>query len=195
LGPDPAAWRITRIIPEGGTGGGTSRTTALHCSLACLCNTPPARPPAVTPAPLAPLRLQPAGRLSAADRRTLEPVLQAKPLLAQGYQRKTRVQPLLAERHVGTCEPWLDEAETADLPALRALARSVRRDAEASLATLTTPWSTGPWAGQLGRVTRLTRLGAGRAKGDRLRPRLWHRMPRPVRLGQQRREIAPPAAA
>jgi transposase len=120
---------------------------------------PPAHPSAVRPAQLARLLLQPAGHLTEAERDTREDFLQANPLLAQEYQRKTRVHTRLAERHVGAFEPWLHAAATSDLPACPSLARRVRQDADAILAARTTPWSTGQCAGQICRVKLLKRLG------------------------------------
>ena len=156
---------------------------------------PQARPAAIPPSQLAQLLLQPAGRLTEAHRRTLENVLQANPLLAQGYQLKTRFQTLLAEQDVGAFEPWLHEAETSDLPSFQSLARSFRQDADAILAALTTPWSTGQCEGQICRVKLLKRLGYGRAKLGLLRQRILHRMAAPLTGTAHGIEVPQPIAA
>jgi transposase len=141
---------------------------------------PQAHPSVVTPAQLARLLLQPAGRLTEAERDTLDGFLHANPLLAQGYRLKTRFHALLAERNVEAFEPWLHEAEASDLPSFRSLARSFRQDAGAIRAALTTPWSTGQCEGQICRVKLLKRLGYGRARVDLLRQRILHRMAAPL---------------
>jgi transposase len=146
-------------------------------------------PPALTPAQLARLLLQPAGRLTEAERESLENFLLANPQLAQGHQLKTRVQSLLAERNLGALEPWLQEAETSDLPSFHTRARSFRQDNDAINAALTTPWSTGQCEGQFRRFKLIKRLGYGRTTLDLLRQRVWHRMLVPVR------PVKEPAAA
>jgi hypothetical protein len=72
--------------------------------------------PALTPAQLARLLLQPAARLTAAAQGTVEDVLQANPLLGYGYQLCPRFQTLLAERDLPALEPWRQAAETSALP-------------------------------------------------------------------------------
>jgi transposase len=156
---------------------------------------PQVHPPAIPPAQQAQLLLQPAGRLTEAHRRTLEKVLQANPLLAQGYQLKTRFQTLLAERDVGAFEPWLHATETSNLPSVRSLARSFRQDAKAILAALTTAWSTGQCEGQICRVNLLKRLGYGRAKLDLLRQRIVHRIPAPLTGPAPGLQVPQPIAA
>jgi transposase len=142
----------------------------------------------LTPSRLARLLLQPAGGLTEAEREALEGFLHANPLLARGYWLKTRFQTLLAERDLEALEPWLQQAETSELPTFQTVARSFRQDYDAIKAALTTTWSTGQCEGQICRVKLLKRLGYGRAKLDLLRQRIMHRMVMPVRPGKQRRE-------
>jgi transposase len=143
--------------------------------------------PALTPAQRAHLILQPAGRLTETERDTLDGFLEANPLLARGYRLKTRFQTLRAERDVGAFELWLQQAETSELPSFQTVARSFRQDADAIIAALTTPWSTGPCEGQICRVKLIKRLGYGRAKLDLLRQRILHRMVPPMtRAGRDR---------
>jgi hypothetical protein len=77
---------------------------------------------------LARLLLQPAGGLTDAERDTLESFLHVNPLLARGYQLKTRFQTLLAERDPAALDQGLQEADTADLPPFHTVARSFRQD-------------------------------------------------------------------
>src|SRR5262249_31039249 len=121
---------------------------------------------------LARLLLQPAGRLTDAERDALESVLDVNPLLAQGDRLKTRFHTLLAEWNPGALDQWFQEAESSDLPPFHTVARSFRQDYDAVRAALTTPWSTGQCEGQICRVKLLNRLGYGRAKLDLLCQRI-----------------------
>jgi transposase len=133
--------------------------------------------------------------LTAAERDPLEGFLEANPLLACGYRLNTRFQTLLAERDVGAFEPWLQQAETSELPSFQTVARSFRQDADAIMAALTTPWSTGQCEGQICRVKLIKRLGDGRAKLDLLAQRILHRMVPPrMRVGHDR-PVEPQIAA
>jgi transposase len=151
--------------------------------------------PALTPAQLAHLILQPAGRLTETERDTLEGFLEANPLLARGYRLKTRFQTLLSERDVGAFEPWLQQAETSELPSFQTVARSFRQDADAIIAALTTPWSTGQCDGPICRVKLIKRLGYGRAKLDVLGQRIVHRMVPPMMRAGHDRPVEPQIAA
>jgi transposase len=139
--------------------------------------------------------LQPAGRLSEAQREALEEVLRVNPLLAQGYELKIRFQTRLAERDLPALEPWLQAAETSELPSFQAVARSLRRDDAAIQAALTTPWSTGQGEGQICRVKLIKRLGYGRAELDLPRQRILHRIATPMkRVGRGCQSQQPVAA-
>jgi hypothetical protein len=52
--------------------------------------------------------------------------MRVNPLLAQGYELKTRFHTLLAERDLPALEPWLQAAEASELPSFQSVARSVR---------------------------------------------------------------------
>jgi transposase len=149
----------------------------------------------LTPAQRTRLLLQPSARLNEAERDTLARFLHANPLLAQGYELKQRFQTLLAQRDRAAFDPWLQEAETSELPSFQSLAHSFRQDYDAIIAALTTPWSTGQCEGQICRVKLLKRLGYGRAKLDLLSQRILHRMPVPVQPTQQDHEVHEPEAA
>jgi transposase len=118
--------------------------------------------------------------LTETERDTLDAFRAANPLLARGYRLNTHVQPLLVERDVGTFELWLQPADTSELPSFPTVARSFRQDADAIIAALTTPGSTGPCEGQSCRVKLIKRLGYGRATLDLLRQRSLHRMVLPM---------------
>jgi hypothetical protein len=112
-----------------------------------------------------------------------------------GYALNIRFQPLLAERDPMALESWLQEAETAGHPSFSAVARSCRQDHDTIQAAQTMPWSTGQCAGQIGRCTRLKRLGYGCAQVHLRRQRILHRRAGPAKSVKQRREVRQPAAA
>ena len=103
-------------------------------------------------------------------------VLEANPILAQGYHLKEGFLQLVRDRDVAGLEPWLREAEGLRLPTFQAVARGLRHDYEAVKAALATPWSTAQCEGQICRLKLLKRLGYGRAKPDLLRQRVLHRL-------------------
>jgi transposase len=152
-------------------------------------------PPALTSAQLAWLLLKPTERLRDADRQGLEDYLDANPVLACGYQLKTRFHALLAAHDPAALEQWRREAESSDLPSFRALASSFHQDYEAIVAALTTPWSTGPCEGQICRVKLLKRLGYGRVKLDLLRQRILHRRAAPLTGAEQELQVPQQVAA
>ena len=70
--------------------------------------------------------LQPASRLTAREQDALAAFLPVNPLLAQGYELKTRFHPRLTERDQPALEPWLQAAETSELPSFRSVAQRFR---------------------------------------------------------------------
>jgi transposase len=156
---------------------------------------PADRPPTLTSARLTRLILQPAGRLTEAERDALAGFLHANPLLARGYQLKAHFHTLLAEPDPAALDQWLQAAETSDLPSFRSLARSFRQDYDAIVAALTMPWSTGQCEGQICRVKLLKRLGDGRATLDLLRQRILHRMAAPLTGAEHELQVPQQVAA
>lgn len=156
---------------------------------------PEVSPPTLTPAPRTWLLLQPAARVSDADREPLERFLRANPWLAHGDALKNRVHTLLDQQDRAAFDEGRQEAETSDLPSFHTVARSFRQDDAAMIAALTTPWSTGPCEGQICRVKLLKRLGYGRAKLDLLRQRILHRTVAPIPLAGGERQVQQQGAA
>jgi transposase len=141
------------------------------------------------------LILQPAGGLTDTEQEALARVLQANPLLAHGYNLKTRFQTLMAQRDQAAFDQWLQEAETSEIPSFHIVARSFRQDYAAIIAALTTPWSTGQCEGQICRVKLLKRVGYGRAKLDLLRQRILHRTMAPMTFAGNERQVQHQVAA
>ncbi|AWZ10115.1 MULTISPECIES: transposase [unclassified Streptomyces] len=61
------------------------------------------------------------------------------------------------------------------MPALHSLVNGLRRDQDAVIAGLSSPWSSGQVEGQNTRVKFIKRAGYGRANFDLLRKRILHR--------------------
>ena len=186
------ARRLSQELVDRGDKGSASRVRKI---LPPWRARPEVGPLTLPPAPRTWLRLRPAARLTEGDRETLEGFLPANPALAQGYALNTHFQTLLAQQEPAAFDHWLQEAETADLPAFQTLARSFRQDYAAITAALTTPWSTGQCEGPSCRVKRLKRLGYGRAKLDLRRQRILPRTAGAVRPGIPRRVFKHPVAA
>ncbi|MEW1660642.1 ISL3 family transposase [Streptomyces sp. NPDC093707] len=70
---------------------------------------------------------------------------------------------------------WMERVEHDDLPALHSLVNGLRRDQDAVIAGLSSPWSSGQVEGQNTRVKQIKRDGYGRANFDLLRTRILHR--------------------
>ena len=121
------------------------------------------------------LVLKPSSQLGDDDIQRLERILEANPILAQGYHLKESFQQLVAQRDVEGLDFWMEQAARSGLRQFQALAKSFRRDYEAIKLALTTPWSTAQCEGQNCRVKLIKRLGYGRAKLDLLRQRILHR--------------------
>ena len=121
------------------------------------------------------LLLKPFSQLKDTEQPELERILEANPVLAQGYHLKESFQQLVAQRDVEGLDVWMEQAAVSGLAPFRSLATSFRRDHEAIKMALTTPWSTAQCEGQNCRVKLIKRLGYGRAKLDLLRQRILHR--------------------
>lgn len=67
---------------------------------------------------------------------------------------------------------WMDRVLADDLPALHSLVSGLRRDFDAVIAGLSTPWSSGQVEGHVTRVKLLKRMAYGRANLDLLRQRV-----------------------
>lgn len=70
---------------------------------------------------------------------------------------------------------WMERVEQDPLPALHSLVNGLRRDQDAVIAGLSSPWSSGLVEGQNTRVKFINRAGYGRANFDLLRKRILHR--------------------
>lgn len=69
----------------------------------------------------------------------------------------------------------MERVEHDDLPALHSLVNGLRRDQDAVIAGLSSPWSSGQVEGHNTRVKRIKRDEYGRADFDLLRTRILHR--------------------
>jgi transposase len=91
-----------------------------------------ASPSTLTHSHLARLMLPPAGHLTEAERAAIEDLRRGNPLLAQGYELKTRFHTILAEHDLPALERWLQAAATSELPSFPAVARCFRQDSTPS---------------------------------------------------------------
>ena len=81
---------------------------------------------------------------------------------------------MVRHRYGGALEPWLAHLTASGIPALHPFAESLRTDYAAVRAGLTERWNQGPVEGHNPRLTRLNRLGSGRAGFALLRQRVLY---------------------
>ena len=79
---------------------------------------------------------------------------------------------LLTTRRGGDLEQWMGVVEAADLPALHAFVRGLRKDLPAVIVGLSQPYSNGPIEGANTKVKLLKRQMYGRAGFPLLRRRI-----------------------
>jgi transposase len=107
--------------------------------------------------------------LGEADRRFLERLRAGAPSLTQSAALAARFADLVRRRSCESLEAWLAAASATPLARFAA---GLRHDEEALRGTITTPWSTSPVEGQIGRLKMLKRTMFGRAGFDLLGQRV-----------------------
>jgi transposase len=107
--------------------------------------------------------------LGEADRRFLERLRTEAPSLTQSTALAARLADLVRRRSCESLEAWLAAASATPLARFAA---GLRHDEEALGGAISTPWSTSPVEGQIGRLKMLKRTMFGRAGFDLLRQRV-----------------------
>lgn len=110
--------------------------------------------------------------LSAADAAYAAAVCAQSPTLALAAALAQRFLRMLRERQAEDLDSWLAAAEACTIKELVNFARTLRRDAAAVRAALTTEWSNGQTEGQVNRIKMIKRTMFGRASFDLLRSRV-----------------------
>lgn len=107
--------------------------------------------------------------LRADDRRFVDAVRAASPVIAEAADLARRFHDILVERESTELDPWLAQALGS---AIGSFARGLMRDIDAVRAALTLPWSTGPVEGKINKLKLIKRSMYGRAGLDLLRERI-----------------------
>ena len=110
--------------------------------------------------------------LAEQDRSHLDDLLVSCPSLVVLVEHVRRFADLLTNRRGADLEDWMTAVEAADLPALHAFVRGLRKDLDAVVAGLTLPYSNGPIEGTNTKFKLLKRQMYGRAGFALLRQRL-----------------------
>lgn len=110
--------------------------------------------------------------IDASDRRFLEGLCAEAPALVESAVLANRLADLVRRRSRESVEAWLAAASATPLAGFAA---GLQHDVEALRGTTTTPWSTGPVEGQIGRLKMLKRMMFGRAGFALLRQRVLAR--------------------
>ncbi|WP_241003047.1 ISL3 family transposase [Streptomyces sp. CB01881] len=111
-------------------------------------------------------------RLRADDAQELKEIRAACPHLDAAARHVRDFAGMLQDRRGDLLPDWMNRVIADDLPALHSLIAGLRRDQDAVVAGLSSPWSSGQVEGQVTRVKLLKRAGYGRAKLDLLRIRV-----------------------
>ncbi|WP_407530180.1 ISL3 family transposase [Methylobacterium oryzisoli] len=106
------------------------------------------------------------------DRRFVEGLRAEAPALVESAVLAIRFADLVRRRSCESVEAWLAAASATPLASFAA---GLQHDVEALRGTTTTPWSTGPVEGQIGRLKMLKRMMFGRAGFALLRQRVLTR--------------------
>ncbi|GAU71587.1 hypothetical protein SSP35_52_00100 [Streptomyces sp. NBRC 110611] len=111
-------------------------------------------------------------RLSADDAQDLKEIRVACPHLDAAARHIRDFATMLHQRHGALLPAWMDNVLADDLPALHSLIGGLRRDQEAVMAGLSSPWSSGQVEGTVTRIKLLKCKGYGRASLELLRRRI-----------------------
>ena len=111
----------------------------------------------------------PSERLKAPEQRYVEAVCTASPALATVHALAMDFRRMLDTHDPDALGPWLDAAESSEF---RSLGVSFRRDRDAVLAAILSPWSNGQVEGQVNRLKLIKRTMYGRASFPLLRRRV-----------------------
>jgi transposase len=143
---------------------------------------PPGRSPPETAAapaaqPLSPrevvwLLLRPAEKPADPERRYLDDVRQAEPVLAATVALTRDFVAMVRDRQPDRLDPWRHAASTSGIAEFQGFAAGMDRDKAAVAAALSERWSNGQTEGQVLRLKLIKRQGSGRANFDLLRKRV-----------------------
>ncbi|MCP2321404.1 Transposase [Nocardia amikacinitolerans] len=85
-------------------------------------------------------------------RASLDAILAASPALAALAGHVRAFAEIMGERRGRDLERWMTAVDADDKPALHSFVRGLRRDQDAVIAGLTTPWSSGTVEGHVNRI-------------------------------------------
>jgi transposase len=116
--------------------------------------------------------------LTEEDKQALERMKQADGKVAEAYHLGQRFSEMVRERQPEALSPWLEDATSSGIDALKQFAKGIKQDLAAVTNALSLPWSNGQTEGQVNRLKLIKRQMYGRANFDLLRRRV---LARPIR--------------
>jgi len=116
--------------------------------------------------------------LTEEDKQALERMKQADGKVAEAYDLGQRFTEMVRERQPEALLPWLENATSSGIGALKQFAKGIKQDLAAVTNALSLPWSNGQTEGQVNRLKLIKRQMYGRANFDLLRRRV---LARPLR--------------
>jgi transposase len=110
--------------------------------------------------------------LTEEDKQALERMKQADEKVAEAYDLGQRFTEMVRERQSEALLPWLEDATSSGIGALKQFAKGIKQDLAAVTNALSLPWSNGQTEGQVNRLKLIKRQMYGRASFGLLRKRV-----------------------
>ena len=106
------------------------------------------------------------------DRQALDRMKQADEKVAEAYDLGQRFTEMVRERRSEALLPWLADATSSGISALKQFAKGIKQDLAAVTNAFSLPWSNGQTEGQVNRLKLIKRQMYGRASFELLRKRV-----------------------
>ncbi len=110
--------------------------------------------------------------LTEGDKQALERMKQVDGKVAEAYDLGQRFTEMVRERQSEALLPWLEDATSSGIVALKQFAKGIEQDLAAATNALSLPWSNGQTEGQVNRLKLIKRQMYGRASFALLRKRV-----------------------
>jgi transposase len=110
--------------------------------------------------------------LTEEDKHALERMKQVDGKVAEAYDLGQRFTEMVRERQSEALLPWLEDATSSGIVALKQFAKGIEQDLAAATNALSLPWSNGQTEGQVNRLKLIKRQMYGRASFALLRKRV-----------------------
>ena len=118
------------------------------------------------------LLLKKKDELTEEDKQALDRMKQVDGKFAEACELGQRFTEMVQERQSEALLPWLEDATSSGISALKQFVKGIKQDLAAVINALSIPWSNGQTEGQVNRLKLIKRKMYGRANFDLLRNRV-----------------------